>query len=163
MYRYHLSRFPVEDDYGDLSVRADMNEYSRTPGEQLCRGHFASSFSIIFKFRAEELHRFTLLNISNETDGEEKFSVVVDMNSNRIILAFSDCRISSLELPLGKNVTLQTGRWHRLGIAVDPSYISVYGDCVNVQKYTINSGCTVPCDESIEVGVLESPVNVTLR
>ena len=154
MYPYHPLRFPVANDYGLHAVRSKLNEYPRTPGAQVCRGHFASNFSILLKFKAEERLRFTLLDISEE--GSENFTVEIDMIQNRINLKFSNCRILQLSIPLATQYQLQTGVWHRIGIAVDLSFIAVYLDCTVVYKQPYVSGCTVVCDETIEVGVLES-------
>ena len=162
MYQHHPARFPIADDYGLHAVRSQLNEYPRTPGEYICRGpHFASNFSILFKFKTEESLRFTLLNISD--DSSVKFSVVIDMIQNSITLTFSDCNIMEVTLPLGSTNRLQTGQWHRIGVAVDLSFLVVYVDCQQAYTYPINSGCTVVCDETVEIGVLEGANNVILR
>ena len=158
MYRYHPFRYPIPDDYGLHAVNGQINEYPRTPGEQICRDHFYSRFSILVKFRAEERMRFTLLNISDESG--DKFSVVIDMIENSVTVAFSDCEILQLELPLQESNRINVGQWHRIGVAVDPDFIALYKDCENVYTYPYRSNCTVVCDESIELGVLEGKHNV---
>lgn len=142
-------------------MRSKLNEYPRTPGEQICRNHFASSFSIVVKFRAHSNIRFTLLNVSDE-NGDE-FSIVIDMIGSSVILRFGDCTIHQLELPFGTDNGINVGQWHRLGVAVDPEFIVLFKDCENVhiQRYN-NSDCRVVCDESVEFGVLEAEYNVML-
>lgn len=158
LYRHHPTRIPVPDDYGLIAVRSELNEYPRTPGEQLCRNHFAASFSILLKFQAHNNMSFTLLNISDETG--DKFSIAIDMINSEIVVAFSDCKIMRLEIPLGRDDQINVGEWHRIGIAVDPGFIALYKDCENTSIHTIESDCRVVCDESVEIGVLESEDSV---
>ena len=158
MYRYHPLRYPIFDDYRLHAVRSEINEYPRTPGEQICRNHFYSSFSILVKFRALNTIRFTLLNIS-DGDGDE-FSIVIDMIGNSVTVVFSDCEILQLDLPLPVNNGFHERQWHRIGVAIDPRFIALYKDCKNVYTYPYQSSCTVVCDESIELGVLEAKTNV---
>ena len=159
MYRYHPQRFPIFDNYDLYAVKAQLNEYPPTPGEQICRGNFLSRFSILFKFRAHNNLRFTLLNISN-SDGDI-FSVVIDMISDSIIVAFADCRILQLDLPLGGR-ELNVGTWHRIGLAVDPGFIAVYKDCEVAYTYRLEHSCRVPCDRCLDIGVLEGQHDVIL-
>jgi hypothetical protein len=162
MYQFHRIRYPVPDDYNLNAVQSELNEYYPRPsGDQICQGrHFASNFSILFKFKAEERLRFTLLNISDESG--DKFSVVIDMIQNSVTLAFSDCRTLQVIIPLGDTNPLQTGVWHRLAIAVDLSFIVVYLDCNQVHTHVFVSDCTVVCDETVEIGMLESEFTGTL-
>ena len=44
--------------------------------------------------------------------------------------------------------------------AVDLDFIALYKDCENVYTYPYQSNCTVVCDETIELGVLEAKHNV---
>ena len=157
MYRYHAERYPIADDYGMHAVRSELNEYPKTPGELICQDHFASNFSILVKFKADEKYRFTLLNITNENG--DRFSIVINMNLSQVILSFSGCQILQLNMPLGTDA-LQADTWHRIAVAVDLSFIAVYLDCSIAYMYPFVSGCTVPCDSSVEMGVLESPKNV---
>lgn len=154
MYRYHPTRYPIPDNYGLHAVEAEVNEYPRTPGEQICRNHFASSFSIVAKFRAHDNMTFTLLNISD--DAGDEFSIMIDMINSLVVIAFGDCRILRLELPFGTNNRINVNEWHHIGVAVDPDFIALYKDCENAYTYRIQSDCRVVCDESVEIGVLES-------
>lgn len=158
IYRYHPLRHPIPDDYGLIAVRSELDEYPRTPGEQICRSHFAASFSIVLKFRPHNNMSFTLLNISDETG--DKFSIVIDMINSLVVVAFGDCRILRLEIPLGRDNGINVGEWHRIGVAVDPDFIALYKDCENAYTYRIDSDCRVICDESVEIGVLESKDSV---
>ena len=162
VYPFHPTRFPEFDDYNLHAVRSELNEYyPRLSGDQICRGnHFASNFSILFKFKAEERLRFTLLNISDGSGYE--FSVVIDMIQNSVPLAVRDGTTLQVIIPLGDNNPIETGVWHRLAIAVDQSFIVVYLDCNQVHTHLFVSGCTVVCDETVEIGMLESEFTVIL-
>lgn len=160
IYRYHPTRIPIGDNYGLHAVRSELNEYPRTPGEQICYGHYASSFSVLVKFRAHNRFRFTILNIASTTDGETLFSIEVNMYYNNLTLTFGDnCTYSQVDIPLPDN-RFSVGEWHRIGVAVDPEFISLYKDCVEVTTVRGAAGCTVRCDESVDIGVLESETNV---
>ena len=158
MYRYHPLRYPISDDYRIHAVRGEINEYPKTPGEQICSGHFSSKFSIVVKFRAYNNMRFTLLNISDDNCYSDKFSIVIDLINNSVTMAFSDCDISQIEVPL--NSRINVGQWHRIGVAVNLDFIAFYKDCDNVHTHSCKMNCRVVCDESVELGVLEGQHNV---
>ena len=140
-------------------MKSQLNEYPRTAGEQICQSHFASSFSILLKFRAYDNFRFTVLNIS-DIDGETLFSIEINMRSNNITLTFGDeCIYSQVDIPVPNN-RFSVGVWHRIGVAVDPGFIALYKDCEQVTTVRNASRCTVRCDETVEVGVLEAETNV---
>ena len=150
MYRYHPTRYPVFDDYELFAVRSELNEYPATPGYQVFNAdpNFASKFSIVFKFNPADQYRFTLLNVSDANgDG---FSIVIDMIANVMNVTFADCEINSIQLPLNLS-DLEAQQWHRIALAVDPSYFSLYVDCYNVYKYPIEHNCTVSCGSHISV------------
>lgn len=154
MYRQHPTRHPVPDNDGSIATRSELNEYNKTDGALICRDHFASNFSILFKFKAEDLYRFTVVNMTNK-EGGVVFSLAIDMVANVVTVKFDNCSIISLALPVGIN-RLQSETWHRISVAIDQSFIALYVDCSRVYTYPIQSGCTVICDETVEISVLES-------
>lgn len=150
MYRYHPQRHPESDNYGNHAINVQLNDYQRTPGEDVCRSDFSSKFSILVKFRPQKRMRFTLLNIT------DSFSVVIDTIQNNITLDFVGC--STLTLPIGRSRL--DNSWHRIAVAVDPDFVALYVDCVPVYTYQYDTRCRVKCNECFEVGVLEGATNV---
>ena len=145
----------VPDDYGMSSLRANLSQLYNVRGALICRHDFIDSFSILLKFKAEpKTPYFTLLNITNNDNNQTAFSIVVDIKKSRVIVNFPNCLTVSLSFHSGDVFT--DGGYHRLALAIDSSYISLFTDCKEAGKHNLPHRCRVPCNEDVTVRALQN-------
>ena len=117
----------------------------------ICRGNFPSEFSILIKFayNQNEQISFNFLNITNQLS--VSFEDCGDEET--LTIMFPSC-LSTIKITLDLN-EFSENVYHKIGIQVQGTELTASFDCQEVKTVVMSSDCSVLCDKSVNVHILQ--------
>ena len=153
----------IPDDYGIHAVYVEPSNDFLTPGRDICRGDYHSTFSVLMKFRLDsESYAVTFLNISG-SDGPN-FVITLDQCTSSLHVTFNrECPFSRQQL-FFRPEYMRRNQWNRMSITVAEDYIAFYVNCRLADLVEFNtSQCRVQCNDETTVSILQPADMETCR
>lgn len=136
------------DDTKQYAVSTTPNFNLVMNGSDVCTADFPTRFSFLFKFSiSDRRSSVTLLNIKGQ------LKITLDVCNATLILDYGGEFCSFRRAIFSLRTDLETGVWHKIGLAFAGDHLAMYVNC-RLTEWLPITGCGIQCNEGIDIGLL---------
>lgn len=136
------------DDNRHYAVKTAPSSNIVMNGTEVCPLRHPQRFSFLFKFK---LNTRKLAVTLFEIEGQ--MSIILDTCHSRIILNYGGDSCSFKNITLSLKDDLETGVWHKIGLAFADDHLQMFVNC-QLAEWRVIPGCSIQCNADTPVSIL---------